>query len=65
MLITKTSQLTGKTNTLNIPVTEHQLNVWKTSGKTIQSVFPDLSPSQREFLMTGVTDEEWEAVFPK
>jgi len=26
-------------------------------------VFPNLNSSEREFLMTGVTDEEWNRVF--
>jgi hypothetical protein len=26
-------------------------------------VFPNLTPSQREFVMTGITDEEWEEAF--
>ena len=29
------------------------------AGELIQNVFPDLSPDDREFLMTGVTAEEW------
>jgi hypothetical protein len=29
----------------------------------IQNVFPDLNTDQREFLMTGSTPEEWNAVF--
>jgi hypothetical protein len=65
MLITKTSQLTGKTHTLDIPVTEHQLSAWKTSGKTIQSVLPHLTADEREFILTGVTTTEWNNVFSR
>lgn len=35
---------------------------WKHSDKRphVQDVFPDLGPEQREFLMTGMTPEEWD-----
>lgn len=65
MLITKTSRLTGKTHTLDIPVTNEELMYWEKSGTTIQSALPNLSPSEREFLLTGSTDEEWNAVFSR
>lgn len=65
MLITKTSQLTGKTHTLDIPVTNEELMYWEKSGTTIQSALPNLSPSEREFLITGSTDEEWNATFAR
>ena len=33
------------------------------SGKMIQSAFPGLSADDREFLMTGITPEEWSKMF--
>lgn len=62
MLITKTSMFSGKSHTLDLPVTEEELARWK-QGELIQVVFPHLSPDDREFLMTGVTKEEWAATF--
>ncbi len=62
MLITKTSMFTGKEHTLEIPVTEDQLNAWK-NGKLIQDAMPNLTPDQREFLMTGSTPQEWDSIF--
>lgn len=35
------------------------------SSKLIQDVFPNMSPEDREFLMTGITPTEWNAMFPK
>lgn len=32
-------------------------------GKLIQQAYPFLTPSEREFLMTGMTDDEWNEVF--
>lgn len=63
MLITKQSQATGVVHTLDIPVTEEQLITLATTNSLIQDVCPNLTDSQREFLMTGITDDEWEEIF--
>ena len=62
MKITKTSIFTGDENTMDIPVTEEQLKDWENGG-LIQDVMPNLTASQREFLMTGCTPEEWDKNF--
>jgi len=58
MLITRTSLLTGKRNTLDIDITEEQLRTWNL-GALIQKVCPHLSADDREFLISGITPEEW------
>ena len=35
------------------------------SNDMVQNVFPDLTDAEREFLMTGITEEEWNRTFPK
>jgi len=62
MLITRTSFLSGKTNTREIPVTEAQLKAWQ-DGVMIQDAMPNLSADDREFIKTGITVEEWDATF--
>jgi 7,8-dihydro-6-hydroxymethylpterin-pyrophosphokinase len=62
MLITKTSILTGQTRTLDLDVTQEGLNRWK-NGEHIQNVFPHLTVNEREFVMTGIFEDEWEAHF--
>jgi len=62
MLIAKTSMISGKTNTMVLSITNAQLERW-VGGELIQDVFPDLSVDQREFLMTGITPEEWDLTF--
>ena len=64
MLIHKRSQLTGKLNKMDINVTKRQLDDWITGDKCIQDAFPNLTPDEREFLMTGATCEEWDAACP-
>ena len=59
MKITKTSELTGITRTLDLPVTEDQIQVWL-DGMLIQAAMPNLDADQREFVKTGITPEEWE-----
>ena len=62
MLIKRTSMITGKERTLDIDVTKEQLDDYA-NGTLIQVAFPNLSPSDREFIKTGMTDVEWEETF--
>ena len=62
MTITKTSPLTGNINTMDIDVSEEQLAAWQ-GGVLIQRAMPNLTPDEREFLMTGYTPEDWEEIF--
>jgi hypothetical protein len=62
MNITRTSLFSRVTRTLDLPITEAQLDAWA-SGELIQNAFPDLSPDDREFLKTGITAEEWEQMY--
>ena len=47
---------------MDIPVTLAQIETWK-GGELIQRAMPNLSPDEREFLMTGITADEWENTF--
>ena len=62
--ITRKSPFSGKENTREINVTEQQLADWH-SGMSIQLAMPNVSADDREFLMTGITPEEWAAQFPE
>lgn len=61
--VTMRSMFTGRPNSMDLPIREGQILFWKASGTPIQRVFPHLSADQREFLITGVTPEEWAAEF--
>lgn len=64
MKVTKQSALSGKVNTREIAVTAEQLaEIGSPSGRVIQSIVPHLSPEDREFLLTGITPDEWDATF--
>ena len=62
MKITRTSPLTGETATKEIDVTAAQIAAWE-GGELAQNAFPDASPSEREFIMTGCTESDWTAMF--
>ena len=63
--VEKHSILTGKQNVMFLPVTEVDIAKWLADGTLVQDAFPQLSDSAREFLMSGITPEEWNAAFPK
>ena len=62
MLITRISPFSGKINTLEIAVTQTQLDVWS-SGELLQNAMPNLSADDREFIKTGITKDEWNSTF--
>lgn len=66
MLIRRMSPLTKQWNTMDLPVTEAQLEVFYGPDRPyIQDVFPDLTPEQREFINTGYTQADWDRMFPE
>ena len=62
MLINKRSPFSGKVHTMEIPVTQEEIDDWK-DGALIQNAMPNLTANQREFIMTGITPSEWEDTF--
>lgn len=56
--------LSGVERTMNIDVTFEQLHQWEVEGQPIQRVMPHLTAAEREFIMTGITDEEWQQMCP-
>ncbi len=63
MIITRTSPLTGKTNSLELPVTEIQFKAWE-AGVLLQDAFWNLNSDEREFIKTGYTTEDWDKMLP-
>ena len=64
MQVTKRSAITGKLHTLEIDITPEQVAQWQAGGM-IQDVCPNLSVADREFLISGSTQEEWDKFFGK
>ncbi len=63
MIIKATSKLTGVTHIREIPITKEDLVRVEENDECIQIIAPYLSSDDREFLITGITPEEWKEVF--
>ena len=61
MKITRTSPLTGETATKEIDVTAAQIASWE-GGELAQNAFPNADSDEREFIMTGYTEHDWNAI---
>ena len=62
--VTKKSIISGETNTMELDISQEQLDRWESVDKQlVQVAFPNLSSSEREFLMTGITPTEWNDTF--
>ena len=66
MKITMASTISGKETTMDIDITPEQytriLNR-RENGELIQKIVPHLSPDIREFLISGISSQEWDEVF--
>lgn len=59
MNLTRVSGLTGRENTLFIPgLTQAMLDSYD-NGALAQDAFSGLSADHREFIITGITPDEW------
>ncbi len=56
--------MTGVEHTREINITEQELEQFR-RGKHIQWLCPQLSVDDREFLITGMTPEEWDELGPE
>ena len=64
MLVTRTSILSGKTITLDIPgLTLDMIRKWE-NGAMIQDAMPNIPPELREFVSTGIAPDEWAERLP-
>jgi len=63
----KRSPITGKDNTIELDMIQMVFDdcyvAWS-EGANIQDAFPMLDSDQREFIMTGLTPEDWSMLFP-
>lgn len=61
MIITRKSLLSGITRSIELPVLQEQIDAWQ-SGTFIQDAMPQLNDADREFILSGITAEEWESL---
>ena len=66
MEIIRQSQLSGAIHVMDIDISEEQLarvENRRESQELIQNIVPHLPKDEREFLISGITPEEWELAF--
>lgn len=63
MLVTRVSVISRKENSMELDVTQDQLNRYEFGLGLIQDIFPNLKCEEREFIKTGITPQEWEELF--
>lgn len=64
MKITRISPFSNKKNTIEVNCTEQQYDRW-IGGELIHLAMPNVSAEHREFILTGITPEEWNETFSK
>ena len=60
MIIRRANIFTGRVRELELDVTQEQIERWQ-NGELIQNAMPHLSIDEREFLISGMLPEEWDA----
>jgi len=61
MLVTKKHLLTGVMNTMDLPVTQEQMDLYNSPKRpNVQDIFPDLDVDQREFLISGMLPGDYD-----
>jgi hypothetical protein len=63
MIIQRKSVLTGVVRTRNIPVNPEDMALWEAGYVSVQEAMPYLNDNDREFILTGITAEEWNTAF--
>ena len=66
MEIIRQSQLSGAIHVMDIDISEELLarvENRRANQELIQNIVPHLPKDEREFLITGITPEEWELAF--
>lgn len=68
MIYINKSKLTGKMHNMELNITEKEFKACFTKwmrGTLIQDAFPMLNAEEREFVMNGITPQEWDEMFGK
>ena len=64
MLIKRVSIISGIEREKEISITQEQITAWE-NGEISQIAFPNISPEDRDFILTGIVEEEWEQLTPE
>jgi hypothetical protein len=63
IVVVRKSILSGVVHEQEMDITVEQLDNYYKGGLLIQDAFPNLSADEREFILSGITPDEWDATF--
>lgn len=63
MWIKRKSAISGIERNRNIPVNPDDFMAWQSGLGNIQDIMPYLNDDDREFILSGITPEEWDDAF--
>lgn len=63
MYIKRKSVITGIERTRSIPVNPDDYIAWQAGVGGIHDMMPYLTDEDREFILSGITKDEWESAF--
>jgi hypothetical protein len=63
MYIKRKSVISGIERTRSIPVNPDDYISWQAGLGSVQDLMPYLSDNDREFILSGITPEEWDEAF--
>ena len=63
MYIKRKSVISGIERTRSIPVNPDDYFAWQSGIGNIQDLMPYLTDDDREFILSGITPEEWDEAF--
>lgn len=65
MIVTRKSKLTGTVRTRDIPVKQRDLEMYDAGYGSAADILHYLNNEDREFVMCGITNGEWNQAFSK
>jgi hypothetical protein len=65
MIIKRKSIISGKLRMRDIPVNPDDMIAWEAGLGNIQDLMPYLNDNDREFILSGITQGEWDTLFVK
>jgi hypothetical protein len=63
MLIRRKSVVSGTVRSRNIPVNPEDFLAWEKNLGSIEDLMPYLNDVDREFILSGMTPDEWKEAF--
>ena len=63
--VRRRSPFTGEVHERTFMITHEQAARYASGTENIQDIFPEMDPADREFILTGITPEEWDTMLPQ